>query len=91
MWPVFQAFLAVISTVARSRYSGHDAILSIARSRAIGRAHAGSGRGESVNRRYGRDSLRPGGTGQRPDWSMRQAKLWPVYTTRFEELLPVSA
>ena len=46
---------------------------------------------DAVNRRYGRDTLRPGGTGQRPDWSMRRAKLSPAYTTCFEELLPVSA
>lgn len=46
---------------------------------------------DAVNRRYGRDTLRPGDTGQRPDCLMRRAKLSPAYTTCFKELLPVSA
>ncbi|HKA41512.1 MAG TPA: Y-family DNA polymerase [Burkholderiales bacterium] len=46
---------------------------------------------DTVNRRYGRDTLRPGGTGARPDWSMRRAKVSPAYTTSFEDLLEVTA
>jgi DNA polymerase V len=46
---------------------------------------------DSVNRRFGRDTLRPGGTGPRPDWSMRRAKLSPAYTTCFDDLLIASA
>jgi DNA polymerase V len=46
---------------------------------------------DTVNRRYGRDTLRPGGTGPRPDWSMRRAQLSPAYTTCFDDLLGVKA
>ena len=46
---------------------------------------------DTVNRRYGRDTLRPGGVGGRPDWSMRRAKLSPAYTSRMEDLLRVTA
>ena len=46
---------------------------------------------DAVNRRYGRDTLRPGGAGQTPDWSMRRAKLSPAYTTQFDDLLAVRA
>jgi DNA polymerase V len=45
----------------------------------------------AVNRRYGRDTLRLGGTGQRPEWSMRRAKLSPAYTTSFDDLLAATA
>jgi DNA polymerase V len=46
---------------------------------------------DAVNRRYGRDTLRPGGTGSRPDWTMRRAKLSPAYTTCFDDFLAATA
>ena len=46
---------------------------------------------DAINRRYGRDTLRVGGTVARPNWSMRRAKLSPAYTTCLEDILPVHA
>lgn len=46
---------------------------------------------DAVNLRYGRGTLRPGGVGEKPVWSMRRGNLSPCYTTRFEEMLQVRA
>lgn len=46
---------------------------------------------DAVNLRYGRNTLRPGGGGQKRVWSMRQSKLSPCYTTRFEDILQARA
>lgn len=42
-----------------------------------------------VNLRYGRDTLRPGGTTPKAAWSMRRNNLSPSYTTRAEDMLKV--
>ncbi len=46
---------------------------------------------DAVNLRYGRDTLRPGGTRPHPGWSMRRAKLSPCYTTRADEIMEARA
>lgn len=46
---------------------------------------------DSVNLRFGRDTLRPGGLAAKAGWSMRQAKVSPRYTTRAEEMLQATA
>jgi DNA polymerase V len=46
---------------------------------------------DAVNRRYGGDTLRPGGTGSRTGWSMRRAKLSPACTASFDDLLAATA
>ena len=46
---------------------------------------------DAVNLRYGRGTLRPGGVGDKPVWTMRRGNLSPCYTTRFEEMLKVNA
>ena len=46
---------------------------------------------DAVNLRYGRDTLRPGGTVPRPAWSMRRARLSPCYTTRADEIMEAKA
>jgi hypothetical protein len=46
---------------------------------------------DAINSRYGRDTLRPGGTTARGTWSMRRANLSPCYTTRFDEMLSAKA
>lgn len=40
-----------------------------------------------VNLRYGRDTLRPGGTAPKAAWSMRRNNLSPSYTTRADDML----
>lgn len=44
---------------------------------------------DSVNRRYGRNTLQPLSAGLQPAWGMRRANLSPGYTTRVEELMMV--
>ncbi len=46
---------------------------------------------DAVNQRYGRDTLRPGGAGAIPAWSMRRSNLSPAYTTCFEDIMQVRA
>lgn len=46
---------------------------------------------DTLNRRFGRDTVRPGGTGATPDWSMRRANVSPAYTTKFKDLLNARA
>jgi DNA polymerase V len=41
---------------------------------------------DDINRAYGRDSVRLGGTTLSKAWRMRQAMLSPAYTTRWEDL-----
>ncbi len=41
---------------------------------------------DNINRRYGRDSIRLGGTALSKAWRMRQAMLSPAYTTRWEDI-----
>jgi DNA polymerase V len=42
---------------------------------------------DAVNLRFGRDTLRPGGSRPSPRWGMRRARLSPCYTTRIEDML----
>lgn len=42
---------------------------------------------DSANRRFGRDSVRPGNVAITPRWNMRRARLSPCYTTRLEDAL----
>lgn len=44
---------------------------------------------DAINGRYGRETVRPGGTRQQRAWSMRRANLSPCYTTRLDDLMPV--
>lgn len=46
---------------------------------------------DSVNMRFGRNTLRPGIVAARPGWGMRRTNLSPSYTTRAEDLLQVRA
>lgn len=46
---------------------------------------------DSVNARYGRGSLRPGGTGEQAVWGMRRGRLSPRYTTDLGEILEAKA
>ncbi len=46
---------------------------------------------DSVNLRFGRNTLRPGIVAARPRWGMRCTNLSPSYTTRADELLQVQA
>ncbi len=46
---------------------------------------------DGVNGRFGRDTLRPGGTGPKPQWGMRRARLSPAYITRLEDVLEAQA
>ena len=44
---------------------------------------------DAVNARYGRGTLRAGGTAPAAPWGMRQGNLSPRYTTRLGELMEV--
>src|SRR5262249_11583516 len=46
---------------------------------------------DEVNQRYGRHTLRPGGTAARSVWSMRRSRMSPAYTTQLDELLEARA
>ena len=46
---------------------------------------------DDVNRRFGRNTLRPGIVAGQPAWGMRRANISPCYTTRAEELMQVHA
>lgn len=46
---------------------------------------------DSINQRYGRNTLRPGIVAARPRWGMRRANLSPSYTTRANEMMQVRA
>jgi DNA polymerase V len=46
---------------------------------------------DSVNTRYGRNTLRPGGTVHQGKWGMRRSRLSPAYTTRLCEILEAAA
>jgi DNA polymerase V len=46
---------------------------------------------DSVNARYGRDTLNPAVAGLTRAWGMRRQRLSPRYTTHVDELLQVSA
>ena len=46
---------------------------------------------DGVNGRFGRNTLRPGGTGPKPQWGMRRARLSPAYTTRLDDVLEAQA
>ncbi len=43
----------------------------------------------AINARYGRYTLRPGGTRKKKPWSMRRRSLSPCYTTRLSDIMPV--
>ncbi|MBI1256535.1 MAG: DUF4113 domain-containing protein [Chloroflexi bacterium] len=42
---------------------------------------------DGLNGRFGRHTIRPGGTTQQSKWSMRRSRLSPAYTTRLTDLL----
>jgi len=42
---------------------------------------------DSINRRFGRDAVWPGGVKPEARWQMRRARLSPCYTTRFDQIL----
>ena len=44
---------------------------------------------DAVNARYGRATLRPGGTAPAAPWGMRRERLSPRYTTQLSELMEV--
>jgi DNA polymerase V len=44
---------------------------------------------DAINARYGRETLRPGGTRKKRPWLMRRQNLSPRYTTRLEDIMPV--
>lgn len=44
---------------------------------------------DAINGRYGRETVRPGGTRLAKGWAMRRANLSPCYTTRLDDLMPV--
>lgn len=46
---------------------------------------------DSVNARFGRDTLRPGALAERPRWVMRRNRLSNRYTTRLPEILEAQA
>lgn len=46
---------------------------------------------DAINGRFGRDTIRPGGIGQKRTWSMRRGNLSPCYTTRIEDVLAVTS
>ncbi|MEO8629678.1 MAG: DUF4113 domain-containing protein [Betaproteobacteria bacterium] len=46
---------------------------------------------DGLNQRYGRGTVRPGGTVARGTWSMRRANLSPCYTTQFDDILQAKA
>jgi DNA polymerase V len=46
---------------------------------------------DAVNARYGRGTLRPGGTAASTQWAMRRGRLSPRYTTAIDELMAVRA
>lgn len=46
---------------------------------------------DSVNARFGRGTLRPGGIGKAAAWSTRASNRSPRYTTRFSDLMEASA
>ncbi|MBN0038193.1 DUF4113 domain-containing protein, partial [Pseudomonas aeruginosa] len=46
---------------------------------------------DAINSRWGRGTLQPGRTAKPAEWSMRREFLSPAYTTRWAELLRVSA
>jgi DNA polymerase V len=46
---------------------------------------------DGANQRFGRNTLRPGGTIHKGGWSMRRLRLSPAYTTRLDELMEAKA
>ena len=46
---------------------------------------------DSINARWGRGTLRPGGVPGDPDWGMRRELMSPNYTTRLDQLWRVSS
>lgn len=46
---------------------------------------------DAINSRWGRGTLKPGRLAKTAEWSMRRELLSPSYTTRWAELLKVSA
>lgn len=44
---------------------------------------------DAINGRFGRETVRPGGTRHKRPWSMRRRNLSPCYTTRLEDIMPV--
>jgi DNA polymerase V len=46
---------------------------------------------DALNARYGRGTLRPGGTAPAAGWSMRRGRLSPRYTTALDEILEARA
>jgi DNA polymerase V len=44
---------------------------------------------DSINRRWGRQTLRTGAQGYGRAWEMRRERLSPSYTTRWEDILVV--
>ena len=44
---------------------------------------------DAINARFGRETVRPGGTRQKRPWAMRRRNLSPRYTTRLDEIMPV--
>jgi DNA polymerase V len=46
---------------------------------------------DSINRRYGRDTLRLAAQGNKKEWKLRQQKLSKGYTTKLDEIIEVKA
>lgn len=44
---------------------------------------------DAINGRFGRETVRPGGTRKKRPWSMRRHNLSPCYTTRLDDIMPV--
>lgn len=42
---------------------------------------------DSINGRFGRETLRPGGMTGKPAWAMRRGNVSPSYTTRVDQIL----
>ncbi|WOS76255.1 DUF4113 domain-containing protein [Pseudomonas aeruginosa] len=46
---------------------------------------------DAINNRWGRGTLQPGRIAKPAEWAMRRELLSPAYTTRWTDLLKVSA
>ena len=71
--------LSPASHVQSTLFDQPDTPASRARMRAL----------DTINRKYGRDTLRLGSSGHHPSWALRRKMLSPSYSTNWAELLRV--
>ena len=55
------------------------------------RSHALMTALDAINRRFGRETVRPGATRLKTGWSMRRGNLSPCYTTRLSDIMPINS